>query len=477
MIGQKSFEIGPEEFLRGITTSDFMNDGGFSPVSQAANIFHTPGLLYGSTPTVDQTDDLVDELIASCIDPQIIGSPFRRFFVDNAGQYYSWNTSVLDLIATDGTNPSKYNPPKIDMIAFGLDTIFTTTATTITKLVPSTTTLTDVYFTFAGAVAPSVPHPAIVFENNAYYGNGNTLLRQTDPTATPAVILTLPAEQTIVTLGIDPGTGKMLLSIIDGLDASGNNDRPAQVGYYDGFSNKLSKIVDVDAMVTVFHTTSDNLYVCYGQNFGYWSGSGVQFLRKLTVPLSEAGLVYKHRITNIGNIVYLVEKNAILAYGKLAGGRERVFYYVHTELESGADLTLGLTLLANLGSNVLGFCFINESSVEKFSTMDLSSVASLTESPRWRSKKYTFDRDVTFNGVLIEYGVALPNDDSTVGSLYVFDETQTSTLIGAVSTTESGKYTVELTYPSIETRSLQLSYTFSLQYPIRRFTVFYTPKE
>jgi hypothetical protein len=479
MIGKFNFEIGGEEFLRGMGTSDFLNDGGFSSVSEGANVFHTPGLMYGSPPVVDQTDDLVDDLIASCEDPRVFtgGATFKRMFVDNAGQYYSWNGTLLDLIATDGTNPTKYADSKTDMIGFGENTIFTTNAVSITKLVPSTGVLTDAYYNFVGSVAAVVPHPALVYEDNAYYGNGNTLLRQTDPAAAPTVILTLPTEQTIVTMDVDPGTGKMLISIIDGLNAGDTNNRVARVGYYDGFSNKLSKVVLIDDMITSFYPVGNSLYVCYGQNFGYWTGSGLQFLRKLSVPLTSAGLVYKHRITNIGTTVYMVEGAKVLAYGQLAGRTNKVFYYVHTEKESGALLTLGLTLLVNLGSNVLGYAFINESSVEKFYTMDISSVASLTASDIWRSNKYTFPKEVIITGVRIEYGVALPTNDSTVGTLYVYDDKQAVTSLGAVSTTVSNTYEVELTNPTINTRSIQLSYPFSLQYPIRRFTVFYNKKE
>lgn len=488
MIGSKSIEINADNFLKGMSSSDYMNDGGFSNISQAANIYKTPGLLYGVPPITDETDDLTDELIANCEDPRVYttgAAPydkiFSRLFVDNAGNYYGWDSSGgLDLIETDGTNPTKYADSKTYMMGFGQNTVYVTNAVGIVEWTISTGTLSESFYTFTGSYAAVVPHPCIVYENNAYYANGNVLLRQTSVGGTPAEILTLPAEQVIVALSVDPGSGKMLISIVDGLNASGTEYRIARVGYYDGFSNKLSKVVRVDNMITAFKPCGGTLYVCYGNKFGYWTGSGIVFLRKLNITLSSAGLVYDNRITNIDDTVYLIEGSKILAYGEVAGRRMKVFYYVHTELENGAELTLPMTCVVNLNNTTLGYCFINNSSVEKFKTIDLSSTSSVGTSLYWRTHKYTFPKPVMFNAVEIEYGIALPSDNSVVGVLSVRDDTQTGTLLDGgtgVQTTRSGLYQYTLTYPTIKTRSIQLSYTFSLQYPIKRITIFYNDVE
>ncbi len=481
MIGSKSFEIDASDFIKGMSSSNFISDGGFSNRGYGVNITSIPGLLYAAAQPVDQTDQLIGTLRASCEDPRVFtsGTKYQRVFAASDGTYYGFDGTTMALLDTDSTNPTKYG--RVDMIAFGENTIYTTNEVAITSMDVQSGTVTDAFFVFAGSYGPVVPHPALVFENNAYYGNGNTLLRQTTVGGTPTVILTLPTEQTIIALGIDPGSGRMLISIIDGLNASGALNRTARVGYYDGFSNKLLKVVLVDTMITAFYPMGGTMYITYGKNFGYWTGSGIQFLRALDIGLVSTELAYKQHLTNDGTVLYIIEGSKVLAYDEVIKGQPKVFWYPYNNFVLGVETDM--SMICSLGSGVLGYGYVNASVVPKFETFDTTDLTNSGQNT-WYTNKYTFPRDVTFNGVLIEYGAALPTNGTAVGIFSLFNDKQVQTFIpslSGVTNTQANRYTVELDYPSIQTRSLQFRYTNAAvggaQYPIRRITVFYSPKE
>jgi len=61
----------------------------------------------------------------------------------------------------------------------------------------------------------------------------------------------------------------MLISIVEQLNLSGTVNSLARVGYYNGFSNKLSKVVFVDEMVLAFYPVGGTVYITYGQKLGF----------------------------------------------------------------------------------------------------------------------------------------------------------------------------------------------------------------
>lgn len=485
MIGSKSFEIDAADLLKGVSTSDFVSDGGFSPTTQASNIWKTPGLLYGAPPTADITGDVTDNIIASSEDADRSLTSFNRLFVDDVGSLYTQAsqtpTATLVKIGTDATNPTKYGKGITDIISYGsAGNAFVTNSVAILRWQTRTATITDAFYSFTNNFSP---HPAIVYEDNAFYGDGNLLLRQTAVASAPTVIMTLPAEQTIVALGIDPGSGKMLISVFDGVaNASATQKRTAKVLFYDGFSNKPSKTVIVNNMITAFYQLDAVVYVGYGQNLGYWTGAGIRFLRRLNVTLNGDKLPYKHNFSNIDSTLIVAEGAKILAYGDVLGRGQMVFYYIFTNTEAGVETDM--TMLTHLGSGIIGYGWVNAAAAEKFAYVDTTSVASVGASLLFRFNKYTFARNVTLNGFIIEYGVAMPTNPATALGIFGFhDDTQQAIIIPAnVSgvlnlTGQSNLYQVELTAPVTQTRSIRPFYTFSTQYPIRRITVFYTPRE
>ncbi|GAH12414.1 unnamed protein product, partial [marine sediment metagenome] len=154
-------------------------------------------------------------------------------------------------------------------------------------------------------------------------------------------ILTLGAvSEMISALGIDQGTGKMLVAT-NATNYSGSKYHTSKVYIYDGFSNKALRVVPVEGLITSFKSVGNTTFVFYGNKLGYWTGSGIEYIRTLNFDKSNGStLIYPHRACGIDNTLYYVDdigglgpsdtaaiNKQIMAYGEIING-PKVFYPV-----------------------------------------------------------------------------------------------------------------------------------------------------
>ena len=203
MIGKRQIIFDESDWIRGMSTSTEVADGGFTDRTEGVNLTTLPGVVYAPAASVDgDSDSILDstgEIIATCQDHNVLAG--REFLaVTDTGFYVTYNgTKLVTTSHTDGTNT--YGTFFTQMTPFQGAT-FITAKENIIKWT-GTSTFDDEYADFTNQ---TMPHPLIVFENNLYYGDGNLLLRQVGVAGTPTTILTLSTDQVIVALGIDPGT-------------------------------------------------------------------------------------------------------------------------------------------------------------------------------------------------------------------------------------------------------------------------------
>lgn len=435
MLGAQQIVIDAAEFIKGMSSGAEISDGGFSSETEAVNPIAVPGVLYAPAQAVDSDTDarLTDEIIAtSTDDDSSLG--YERKMVTEDGKYYRYNGTKIPEAAlrTDATNT--YQKGFTDMISFDGET-YATSRQTIIRWDESAAVFNASFFAFtndATTPAKTTPHPAIVFEDNAFYGDGNLLLRQTAANATPATILTLSTEQRIIALGIDPGTGKMLISITSSLNISNTLPAIHKVLWYDGFSNKVLKSVIVDDMVTAFYSVGGLVFVGYGQNLGYLNGSGITFLRRFAnVTLDQQDLPYKQNFTNIGDTLYVVDGHKILAYGRIIAGGERVFYYVYRNY-FGLTNTTKFKCIFNAGQNKLGI----SSATAKFSTLDVASTPSNLNLLDVYTKWYHFPRPVFLRNMYIQMSTQIATSANfSVNYRISKDETNRALTVSGGTTT------------------------------------------
>lgn len=476
MIGSKSITINWENFVRGMTTGLYDEDGGFAIGTGETDGAHVTvinplisrGQIHFPPSSTDKSTGLTGEIIASCEDPTTTATRCLVSADTDADARFYTCVSDGTLTARGSEDASQnYFAGRTDIIGYKGDVYVTSDQNIVRWQLPATFDLT-----FKAFSDTTAPHPALVFEDNAYFGDGNELLRMTSAGGAPAVILTLPANQVITALGIDPGSGKMLISVVDQYNISSTINSAARVLYYDGFSNKPLRVVLVDTMITAFFPVGGTMYIGYGQNLGIWLGSGIKFLRALNVTLDNAQLPYKHRFTNINSTLYVVEKGYLLAYGEVVAGAGYAFWYAYTNLPSGVFTALASVM--HIGSGLLAFSY----ATSKFYTVSMTSSATLDVNGLFHTMLYRFPRSVMFNSVILSFGSAMPTSGTTgTWTLFDFSANGTAYSLPSVATTVPSTTQFESTWPTLKTKAFLLRYTPSQVCPIREITITYTPYE
>lgn len=412
-LGKRLFQIDFQDYAKGVSTSDAIADGGFSNTTDQVNLTTVPGLMYMPAQSADHSTNLTGQMLSSCEDPT---GNYARIFVSadssDDGRFYSMSGAFA--LTQRGSTDSSHNyvQGRTDMIAFDGEAYITNDSTIVRwSSIGSSDTINNTFFSFTNALAP---HPAIVYNSFAYYGDGNLLKRQAGAGVAPVTILTLTTGTVIVALGVDPGSGYMLISTIGQINLSGTINSGAEVVFYNGASSTFQRQVPVDDMVTAFPVAEGTLYAAYGQNLGQWNGSGVTFLRKLNVSFDNTQLAYENHFTSIGPTLYFIQKHQIMAYGPVRQKGNNVFYPAFANTPSG--IATNLSHITYLGSNNLGMSY----ATSKFFTWDSSSVVT-GNTQDFFSNIYEFDNEFWIRWIRVIYGAQI-SDNGDPGSMRLRNE-------------------------------------------------------
>jgi hypothetical protein len=452
MIGQKYFEIGRDNFLAGMSTSQSSPDGGFSNATDAVNLIALPGALNAPADMVDKSITSKGDIIASF--PAVAGG---RFFLTNNHANSSNTGYVLsidssnNLTASASTIAGSFITGSADIVNF-IDKIYMTSSTDVARMNVDLTAGDATWWSSTlgkGVLTSGVRHPLLVFEQLLWIADNSSLHNIVNNATGNKDVLVLDGSYNITALGVDPSSGKMLIGVAVGLNYSGTGPGIFRILIYDGFSSKPLRSVVVDGLVEAFYSVGGTTYVTYGQNLGYWNGSGITFLRKLkNVTLTGADLPYKAHVAHINNNLYVIDGKQVLCYGDILAGR-KVFYYALSNQIS----TQKFIHIAPVYDNKLGLSF----ATEKFYTFDPSSVAS-TAGMTFYSKTIDFPNFVNIEQIMITFTDAVLTT-TTPGSLYMIDDTGTTTQFEALTNNNTGStYYKIVKGPDIFTSSIILKY-------------------
>jgi len=459
MIGKNVIEIGPKDFLNGMTSSPETDDGGFSPDTSAVNITSKQsklGILYAPSDITDKSTSLNGNIVATCPDTDA-GLGVFNYIVTSTGRFIYTNSSSVLTVARTSAGAKTYQFPTTDVLVYK-NALYATSTTDVTKATGANlvTTFDESWWdtTLAlSALTTGVPHPMIVFEDYLWIGNGNQLHR-TDGTTGTEGFLTLNTGIVIQSLAVDPSTGKLLISTTEGPNGSNTVNRTNKVYTYDGFSNKPTRAVIVDDMVTAMYPLGGTIYMFYGQSIGYWNGSGITFLRKLNnVTLSGTSLVYKNRVTNIGKTLYIADGIDLLCFEETLPGQKR--WYVNQRIT--ASFNSYLDAIFNAGSNIVGVGYDSNGSTPKFAIFDRSTrSAGLLY---FKSKKYNFLRPTQVREIKIEYADSISNN-ATVGYMTLRNENKETVGFPNLTNDSGGAryYLVQKVNSNMKFTSLELQY-------------------
>ena len=381
-----------------MSSSAEISDGGFSPDTDGVNLTAVPGVIYAPALPTDKSTNATGNIIASCEDPS---GNYQRILLSSDttddGQLYSADGDGDLTVRGSEDATQNYVQGRADIVAYKGEVYFTSNEYVGRySSIGSSNTVAPQFFLFNSAL---VPHPALVYEDNVYYGDGNLLRRQTTAGGAPATILTLSTGQIILALGIDPGSGKMLVSYVSQLNLSGTINTQSRVGFYDGQSDKLDRSVIVEEQITAFPVAEGVQYASYGRNLGYWNGSGVSFLRSFpSIAYDNTELLYKHHFTSIGSTLYFIDNLQIIAHGHITQGGPKVFWPVFKNLVNSNNLTY----VSNLGNDLLSFSY----ATSQHFTVSVTSVAS-TNTMVFFTNWFRFPRPIEIRSAFLEFSDAI----------------------------------------------------------------------
>lgn len=484
MIGSKQFTIDATDFVKGMTTSSNIRDGGFSNETVGVNLIADPGVIYGGNTMINRTSNLINgNVIMACGDATYLGA--QKFFGTDTGYFYSMDgtyTVTARQSAVTGTWTQGYS----DMVQFsygGNAYTFATNTTNVVRMTGSTLTSLDATWwtvtlgmtalgvnPIGGATGVTTAHPMLVFEDSLWIGDFNKL-HKWDGTTASYGFLVLPIDQTIIALGIDPSTGKMLISTTQGANASNTVPKICKVLLWDGFSTRPIRSVIVDDMVTAIYPVGGTVFMPFGQSLGYWNGSGVTFLRRFkNVTLSGDDLIYKHKITSIGRNLYIADGVQALCFGEILPG-EKKFYYA-TKATTGSPTLV--TCMLNLGNNQLGMAF-NNGSDKIIASYDIYSTTLANNLCFFYTSKYDFKKKILVKEVIVEYQDSIAAAGSG-GIITLIDEKgEASPNATLTNTSSAAVYEMNFFPPPVVPASnwVQFKYEPVSAKGVRRFIVSY----
>lgn len=509
-VGKQSITIDSDELAKGLTTSSNLTDGGFSPESDAVNLVSNPGVLYppnGAT-TIGTLDGNVT---AISYDTQSINSGIYKvdkyLMTDNGSIYTLINGSLakvsgslnlggttqnvqganaLQIFGVDGSNNPVLWLTNLQG-AFGYSYTYSTNSLS-----------SDASPGFSGWT--SNPHPMVVFNKLLFFADGNRL-HTWDGASAVTGVLTLQSDQIITALSIDPNSGRMLV----GVSSSGsltvaNGDKstlfysPAFIGLYDGTNpTQFIRKIGVDGTVTSFLNCGGVTYVTYGNNFGIFNGSGIQFLRKLFrtgINLLNYINVYQHKICNLDDTVFFVDNSLapnkwltsgfmfqVMAYGNVAPGDKSFFPIVSLPSNSA----FYIDFVANLQNQSIIY-----SQNKILYSMPIYQHASVLNtgdtSPIWVSKRIAFSRPSTINQITVFYEDSIAaGTNSPIGNITTIDDSLLAVYTEGVTNTSALATTMYNIYPDIQpTTQLQIKYQWletNTSHGIQKIIVYFTPYE
>lgn len=375
MIGKFQIQLGAEQLISGMASSDFATDGALGTEALGLNPFVTPGIMRALANPTNITSPIVDNVIASAEDSPAQGvlPSFNRTFVGGAANYYTIAGTTVTLQKT-GSATTKYISGITDQVAFAGNT-YTTLTDNISIWNTAANTFTESWWVGTKSqsnLITNVPHPLLVYQGFMFVGDGNDLHTVDSGGNIALNVLALNGNEVIYALAIDPLTGLMMVSVQTLIASQSTFSAQNFIYLYDGISAKATRKIPVDGLVTGFHNVEGTVFVGQEQTLGQWNGNGVTFLRKLqnvTTTGSPTDLPYKHHFANTRNILHVVDGQKILSYGEVVAGKKGFFYTGYNPANNNH-----ITCVMSLGNNQIGVAHPTTAlSVFDFSTTTAAS--------------------------------------------------------------------------------------------------------
>lgn len=300
-----------KDFLAGETQWDYITSGGgYSPDSYGLNLLLKPGVLnLGWTNTDRGGATLTGNPIAYAYDKTSLGN--NSYILDASGAFYT--------LANDGTTFTKRQTVTADTFALGTadmiqyqGNVYATSDTRVIKL--DNSNLTAVDSSWWTGLSSACRHPLEVVNDKLYIGNLNVI--QTWDGASSVNSITLPPDVNITSLRKHPDGRHLVAFTGNTLDYTHLKGGPGKVYIINTDLLATEREIQTDSQVEGSRLLGGIIYVTYGQQVGYFTGSGIKFLKQL----KTSATTYSHSMGNMEDLLLVRDGTNLLMYGSVAGG-------------------------------------------------------------------------------------------------------------------------------------------------------------
>jgi hypothetical protein len=307
-----TFSIKAKHFLAGESTLDYGDDRGFSFDSDALNLQLHRGWVYAA-PGQSQLGSsvIVGNPLLTCLDPAYLGND--NYIGDDGGNFYTLNgTTVLKL---QTVTADTFTLGTSDMIPFK-GNIYATSASRIIQLTNNLAAVDSSWWTGLDSTSR---HPLERVEDKMYIGNLNVIevFDGTNTSGTGATAITLPTNVNITSLRRHPDGKNLIAFCGQTVDFSHTRPNGGMIYIVDTNLKQWTREIQVESQVEGSRLVGGVVYVTYGQNVGYFTGSGIKFLKRLTT----ATTTYNQGLGNMEDILLVADGLKVKAFGDLGHGR------------------------------------------------------------------------------------------------------------------------------------------------------------
>lgn len=308
----QSYTLKAKHFLAGESVSEWDDNGGFSPESYGLNLTYKRGNLYFSpSPTDRGGATLTGNILASCFDPASLGND--AYHLDDDGAFYTLN----------GATFTKKQTVTADTFLLGTSELLpfqgNIYATSLTRVIQLTNNFAAVDSSWWTGLQPACRHPIERVEDKMYIGDLNVIqiFDGTNTSGTGAGSITLPLNVNVTSLRRHPDGKNLIAFAGQTIDYSHTRPNAGYIYIVDTNLKTWVREIAIEAQVEGSRLVGGVVYVTYGDQLGYFTGSGIKFLKKL----QTSATTYSHNMSNMEDIFLIRDGTNIKAYGDLGRGK------------------------------------------------------------------------------------------------------------------------------------------------------------
>jgi hypothetical protein len=306
--------------------SDFAGVVGLSPDWKGQNFYKSKGdSLCGQPSLVAMTGLTMNgNVIAGMPDPTTTSRD--ALIILSNGQFHSTSGTTITNFADDSSHSTEYKKGQTDFKYFK-GSFFVTREQGIVKFEPNLTTIDYVWWvtTMGTALNINGPHPMEIVEDTLYIADLN-MIHTWDGTTAAYNQFTLPTGYVITALKVHTDGRYLKIFATDTYNYFHADKTVSKLFLVDTLTLEFTSVYELDEQVEGAINYGGTCFLTYGENFGYFDGSGLKLIRKIALSGSAENTITSQLLSIYNNSIMFPSKDYINAYGDVSG-KGAIFFF------------------------------------------------------------------------------------------------------------------------------------------------------